>query len=171
MRRLLRIAAIVILISTAGTASVLLFLVYTCPYPQDHVGFLIVNIPDDARFVCVLSDSRGQIRPMHWYIGEMLQKPVKKTPTPISFDFNANEHASAGFVAWEAGDRFGVAVKSTDGTWRVFWFAAAQVPLEERSVIFGGGTANFELSKSVAEPLGDDAVNELGLQEAKEPPK
>ncbi|HBI44930.1 MAG TPA: hypothetical protein DDY78_19050 [Planctomycetales bacterium] len=171
MWRLLRIATIVTLLGLAAGAAVLLFLVYTCPYPPDHVCFVITNVPDDARFLCLLSDSQGRMRPMQWYVGEMLQKPAKVAPKPYSFDYGRNEHASAGFVAWEIGDRYGVAVKSASGTWQVFWLPAAQVPLEGRSVIFGGGTIRIDLSKVVAQPLSDDAANALGLQQISEPHK
>ncbi len=169
MWRQLRIAIVVTPLGLAAVASVLLFLVYTCPYPPDHVGFVITNLPDDARSVYLLSDAQGRIRPMQYYVGEVLQKPKKVAPAPYSFDYSRNDHAAAGFVAWEPGDRYGVAVKSAAGTWQVFWLPAAQVPLEERSVVFGGGTIRIDLSKVVARPLSDDAVDTLGLEDRSDP--
>jgi hypothetical protein len=72
-------------------------------------------------------------------------------------------------VRWRSGERYGVVMQTKTGEWRVAWFPAADVPLQGRTV-FGGGKAEFDLSKAEIVPLDADTVKALGLQDVK-PPK
>jgi hypothetical protein len=162
--------AVVILCGIAAGVSVLVFFVATCLNPPDHIVVVITNVPEDVRFVCLLSESKDQPRLMSWYEGEMLQQPVKVVPRITSFDYAKNDHASAGFVAWAPSERYGVLVKSADGTWRVYWFSATQVPLEKPLDSFSRGEVRIDLSTGAAEPFSEDAVNFLGFQQTSETP-
>lgn len=147
---LVGIVAGVVLSGIVGAVTTYVYFVASCLWPPDRVGVGVTNIPEDVRFWSVLSDSKGQIRLMSDYEGEVLQKPVKRVPRVISFDFGKIGHAGGQSVTWEPGDRYGVLVKSVDGTWRVFWFSAAEVPLEKSSGGFVSAELSFDLSNRTA---------------------
>lgn len=167
---LVGVIAAVVLSGIAGAVATYVYFVASCLWPPDRVGVAVTNIPEDVRFWSVLSNSKGQIRLMSDYEGEILQKPVKRVPRVISFDFGKIDHAGGQSVAWEPGDRYGVLVKSVDGTWRVFWFSAAEAPLEKSSGGVVSAVVRFDLSNRTAEPFSEDAVNALGFQQTGELP-
>jgi hypothetical protein len=136
-------------------------------YPRDRVRVRIVGIPDGTHFICVVAADEGGIRSMDWShaafgasIGPMNPKEC------ISSFRDPNDPPQLDeFVFWRLGTRYGVIRRQVDQTWWVTWFDSHQVPVSDRSLILGGGSAVLSLKGRKAEPVPQDVVCALGFQE------
>jgi hypothetical protein len=128
----------------------------------------IANIPIGVYFVAIVAESEtAEIHALnYWPPSE--GGPVTMPPERYIGSFRDPNGTSVGRLAswleWRNARRYGVITRSKDGTWRITWFAASQIPIEGRHFILGGGRVRIDLSQGMSEVLPQEAIRELGFE-------
>jgi hypothetical protein len=168
-RRRVWLLGLLCLLAVCLLASGGVFFLHTCNKPRDDVKVTVRNAPDGTYFVCFVVGSQGRLHGMQLY-EDAFFGPVKRSPTSVTYPNGIND-GTVWQVAWEDGERYAVATRTIDGTWRITWVEDWVMLITGSSVLTAGPSVDFDLSKGKTEPLGDDAVNELNLRQVSERPK
>lgn len=141
----------------------LIFFVYSCNNPRDRVLVTVTGVPKDVDLVFPVVESGGQISGMKAYAGGVFGPFVLSELQ--SLDKRSDAGGFGDPIAWLPGERYGMITMTNDGEWRIVWFNADAVQLTDRSLLVGGGSATFDLSRGQAEKLSDKEVTRLGLSQ------
>jgi hypothetical protein len=125
----------------------------------------------NTSFACVVWEKSGRVGVLNWshpsglpFFGPTLVHPVNEEfPTRVRRHDNGSIEV-VGFVQWKSATRCGVLTKNRNGHWGIAWFTRDEVIMRNRHIVFGGGRVAFDVSTREFEPVGNDFLQEIGLE-------
>lgn len=161
-RRRRAIVCALLLVIVAGAA----FGVRSYFVPPWRVRVHLTNIPVGTKYASLVADSGGDLRNMEWSPTSEFATPFTMHPAQCIWSYHNPDNPKVdwnAYVHWQTGQRYGVATRSTDGTWRVHWFESDAVPIRGRRWLLGGGEASFDITAGQVVGLSAEQVRALGL--------
>lgn len=141
--------------------------IYLCFHPYDRVDIEVRDVPADTVFVCLVADRSGRPDLMHWSLEKVFPFTMHPDKCIVSERLGSEVGPLRASVRWVSSERVGVLLKATSGRWRIAWFSAADSRVQDRSLVFGGGSWRASLRDAVSEQQFDEgALRAVGLDYA-----
>ena len=134
------------------TCLVVLYVGYRLFHPYNEVVTDIRGIPPSTTFICVVADTEDGPQAMEWSLSKLLPFSMHPDGCTVSYvrEAETTRHEK---VRWIESHRVGVLHENTDGEWHIAWFEPANSAVADRSVLFGGGSIEIDISDAGSRPV------------------
>jgi hypothetical protein len=152
-------------IATAVAVATPFVLLYRWLNPPDEVAVTVANIDPSTRLLCLVADTPAGPEPMWWVVRKVGPHAMHPSGCTVSeFDPENDRAAAVRHALWRDGKRYGVLIRDADDNWLIYWFGPAEVHLQGRYWIIGGGEASIHLPpKGRAVPATEELLGRLGF--------
>jgi hypothetical protein len=151
----------IVVLPAAAVVACFLFFLTACNDPN-RIEVVFQNVPEKTIGIAVVVEVNGTVDSM-WEVIRYVGSNTAVGPSAWQWHPHPTNNREWYAVRWKQGSRFGVVSQRNDKTWWVTWFDPEQVPIMDRSRVFGGGTVVFDLAKGQTQQFPPEKAKSLGL--------